>query len=96
MNDQTHLGPKTLFTIYTEDCDREAIIRLVSQEFPSATLRSGIGLWHGKSELSLAIEIIGHESARGAVHSVAGEIKRHNAQEAVLVTEVLLANVSLL
>ena len=96
MNDQTHLGPKTLFTIYTEALDHEAIVRLVSQEFPAATLRVGTGIWHGKSETSLAVEIIGHESTRGAVHKVEGEIKRHNSQEAVLVIEVLLANLTMI
>lgn len=93
MNDQTHLGPKTQFTIYTEDLDREAIIALVTQEFSAATLHSGVGLWHGKAESSLAITILGHESSRGAVHSVAQNIKRHNQQEAVRVMEVKLESV---
>jgi len=96
MNDQTHLGPKTLFTIYTEDLDREAVVRFVSQEFPAATLRSGEGIWRGVRESSLAIEIIGHESSRGAIHSVAHAIKKHNQQEAVMVIEVLLANLTML
>ena len=97
MNDQTHLGPKTLFVIYTEDTDREAIVKIVSKEFSSATLHPGqIGLWHGTEESSLSIEIIGHESSRGAVLKVAAEIKSHNRQEAVMVTEVLLANITMI
>lgn len=90
MNDQTHLGRKVCFTIYTEERDIEAIRYAVSREFEAATFFVGDGFWKGDIEKAVAIQIIGHESQRGAVHAVAHEIKRVNEQEAVLITAVVL------
>jgi hypothetical protein len=87
MNTQTHLGKRVKFSIYTQDLNRDAVIRLVGEEFPSSTLIAAQGVWHDTVEESLVIEIIAHEANRGAVHSVAHKIKRHNSQEAVMVIE---------
>jgi hypothetical protein len=87
MNDQTHLGKRVKFSIYTEDLQRPQIIALVHKEFAAATLYSAQGSWKGQQEQSLVIEVITHESSRGAVHNIAYNIKRLNSQEAVMVVE---------
>ena len=78
-----------LYRILTEDLNREDIVAIASQYFPSFTLLDGTGYWNGTAERCLIIEVDGHESNIAAdVLSVADRIKKQNEQEAVLVQRV--------
>jgi hypothetical protein len=82
-----------LYRIYTEDKNRADIEELAGNFLPSCTIYQAIGLWQGSKEHSLIIEYIDTlemarpEMAKENVHSLAVIIKKHNKQQAVLVTE---------
>jgi hypothetical protein len=77
------------YRIYTEDINRDEIIKIVSDQFESYTLFSGIGQWKLEQEMSLVIEIIDVErdDIQVKVEMIARQIKELNLQESVLLTE---------
>ena len=74
-----------LFRILTEDLNREAIKKIVSLRFPSATLLPGDGIWRGKEEKSLVIEIEASKKSEKVVDNIAKEIKIINKQKKVMI-----------
>jgi len=76
-----------VYRIYTENVNREDIIRIVGEHFEGFTLLNGVGYWQGTPEQSLVIEIIGTEKDSANVELVAYKIKKNNHQQAVLVQE---------
>jgi len=94
VKDQTHLGPKTLFSIYTEDKNFDGIVAEVHKEFDGATFTRADGSFKGVQEKACVIQVIGFESNRGAVERVAYDIKKLNDQESVLITAQLLEAVT--
>lgn len=88
------MGPKTLFSIYTEDKNYNGIVDTVHNEFDGATFTRAEGSFKGAQEKALVIQVIGFESNRGAVERVAYEIKRLNNQQSVLITAQLLEAVT--
>jgi len=90
VKDQTHLGPKTLFSIYTEDINFSGIVAEVHKEFDGATFARVEGSFKGTQEKACVIQVIGFESNRGAVERVACDIKKLNDQKSVLITAQLL------
>ena len=82
-----HKFSKT-FRIYTENKNKEDIQALVSKYFEGFTLYEAKGVWKGKSEPSLVIEVLGHGSLTGIVREVAEKIKKLNNQEAILVQKI--------
>ena len=78
-------GNKT-FRIYTENRDKDDIRLLVSKYYEGFTLYEGQGIWKGKAEPSLIIEVIG--GAIGKIRKLAKEIKKVNKQEAVLIQAI--------
>lgn len=77
----------SLFHIYTENVDKEAIEAIVSDGFASFSIFKGTSYWKGNSESLLCIEIIAPSGRRDAVHAIANHVKRHNLQESVIVME---------
>lgn len=79
----------TLYRIYTEDINRDSIIRLCSDTFESFTVLHGTGVWNGNHENSLVVEVIGHYSPtlQLDICLVARGIKELNNQQAILVTK---------
>jgi hypothetical protein len=70
--------------LYTEDKNREGIIRVLDSHFEGYTVIPTLGRWRGVNEQSLCIELIGADTARVLV--AAEQIKVMNSQESVLVT----------
>jgi hypothetical protein len=75
-----------MYRIYTEDLNREQIEKIVGSSFKSFTMLPAVGYWHGSKENSLVIEVDTDDKL--SVVAAASQIKEHNHQEAVLVTEV--------
>ena len=73
----------TVYRIYTEDADREAVVRAVSQRFESFTLHETTGYFKGRSEKSIVIEIV--EGREEDVEEVARAIRAISGQKTVLV-----------
>ena len=79
------------FKIYTENKNLDKVIQLASNRFPGFTLYKTIGVWQGKAENSIVIEIVNTgERSDGSVelivHALAEDIRVLNEQDAVLVT----------
>ena len=74
------------FKIYTEDKEKTWIKELLSNTFSGCTILYALGLWRGKEENALCIEIITHN--KSLVKEVSQKIKRHNQQATVLYTEI--------
>jgi hypothetical protein len=77
----------TRYRIFTEDLNREALLKILGRRFQAYAVLTAVGAWLGKPERSICIEIDGTEAERSAVQETAREIKEMNCQDAVLVTE---------
>jgi hypothetical protein len=77
------------YRIYTEDINRDEIVKIVSNQFEGYTLFSGIGYWKTEQENSLVIEIIDfdRDDIQVKIEIIARQIKELNLQESVLLTE---------
>jgi hypothetical protein len=73
----------TVFRIYTEDVNRDEIIRLTGKKFDSFTLQPTTGYSQGKPEKSIVLEIV--EAKKKDVTAVAKQIRGLNGQKSVLV-----------
>lgn len=75
-----------MYRILTEDINRSAILGLLSEDKLSATVYPVTGLWHGKTENSIAIELasVPYQTVKG----LARKIKKLNSQEAVLIQTI--------
>lgn len=73
----------TIYRIYTEDADREAIVGAVSERFESFTLHPTTGYFKGRAEKSVVIEIV--EAGEEDIKEVARVIRAINGQKTVLV-----------
>jgi hypothetical protein len=77
----------TLYRIYTEDTNREAVQQLATDRFDAYTLIPSRGSWKGTTEASLILEVVGNDDDTYlAVHALATDIKVLNHQDAVLIT----------
>jgi capsular polysaccharide biosynthesis protein len=74
------------YRIYTQDINRDEVIKIISKEFESFTLFNGTGYWQSEQENSLVIEIIGRYEDRKRITAIANEIKQVNKQQSVLIT----------
>ena len=84
------------FRIYTEDVDRETILKEAVKRFPDGfTFISGQGCWAGIKEDCLVIEIIREEHALHTIRRFAEDVKRLNKQEAVYLTATDLTTAAL-
>lgn len=83
-----------IYRIYTENKNLDDIVRSASLRFPQGfTLFKGLGVWQGKVENSVCLEIV--ETDRNkvfdtelVVHSLAETIRAANGQDAVLVVSI--------
>lgn len=73
----------TIYRIYTEDADREAVIDTVAQSFESFTVHPATGFFKGQSEKSIVIEIV--DAREDDIEAVAKAIRSINGQKTVLV-----------
>jgi len=81
------------YRMYTQDTNRREIKRIFEPHFDSYTFFETQGVWNGKSEKSLCIEIIGDERDLDILQAIGQDIKLHNNQEAVLITKENLTEV---
>ena len=80
-----------VYRIYTEDINLDAIIEVVQDRFQGATFISGEGMYKGKTEQALIIEIHGeYDRDYATVVQVARDILAGNDQECVRVTSHLV------
>ncbi len=84
-----------LYKIFTEDNDTyPELMELVLKYFSGFTTNHGVGLWSGRREGSLTIEIVADYTDKAKVLRLAGDIKNLARQESVLVfTTTGLVNV---
>lgn len=76
----------TSYRIYTEDKNSSAVVKMIGEHgFHAATVYMTEGLWNGKTEPSIVIEII-EDGKDKEIRELAQAIKVFNHQEAVLVT----------
>jgi hypothetical protein len=73
----------TVYRIYTEDADRETVVKAISQRFESFTLHATTGYFKGQAEKSIVIEIV--EAREEVINEVARAIRAINGQKTVLV-----------
>ena len=78
--------------IYTEDKNRGAIYRIVSDCFDSFTVFNCTGFWRGQVESSVCVEILvdarkcAMTGIPALIKSICARIKEENEQESVLYT----------
>jgi len=85
------------FRVYTEDVNREVILKEANKRFPKGfTLLSGQGYWQGIEENCLIIEIIQDKQALHTIRRFAEDIKRLNAQDAIYLTATDLTTATLI
>jgi len=76
-----------LYRIFTEDVNQDKIEQIVTKHFPGFTIHKAEGFWRLQKENSLIIEIM-TEDNDAKIKAIAGEIKRTNKQETVLVQKI--------
>ncbi len=76
---------KILYRIFTENINSEETHTLVSKYFDGFSISYGSGYWEGNAESSIVIETIGDYTDKSKVLKLAGEIKKLNGQQVVLV-----------
>jgi hypothetical protein len=87
----------SVYRIYTEDKNRDKVIEIISNTFEGFNVSTGTGIWKGKIENSLIIEIIDtwdREIIDENVEFVSKKIKELNQQETVLITKTELQDVT--
>jgi len=73
----------TVYRIYTEDTDRDAVIGTVAQRFENFTVHPATGYFKGQPERSIVIEIV--DAHEADVEAVARAIRNINGQKTVLI-----------
>ena len=74
-----------MYRILTEDVDRDAIFAILDSRLDGYTVTPCYGIWKGKHECSLAIDITG--VIQDTVTEIAEAIRDENKQECVLVVK---------
>jgi len=77
-----------LYRVLTENVNRGNIDKIVGRYFDGYTVIEAQGVWCGKRENSLIIEIIAEGKDRPKVLAIAREINIANKQECCLVQEI--------
>lgn len=78
------------YRIYTEDLNRSEITAIVAETFDGFTIFDADGVWEGKSECSMVIEVILLYDALPMLKRLAKRIKEHNDQKSVLLTQDII------
>lgn len=73
----------TVYRIYTEDTDRDGVIKAVANKFESFTLHPTTGYFKGKPERSIVIEIV--DAKQEKIEVLAKIIRAINGQHSVLI-----------
>lgn len=78
-----------LYRIHTESTGRyrQTAIDIMATTFDGFTVIDATGYWKGTREESIILEVYAADDARAQVYAVAEEIRRANAQQAVIVSE---------
>ena len=72
-----------VYRIYTQELNKDEIIRLTAKQFESFTLESTTGYTKGKPERSMVLELV--DARKKDVAALAKSIRRLNGQKSVLV-----------
>jgi hypothetical protein len=70
-----------VYRIYTEELNKDEIIRLTAKQFESFTLEAMTGYTKGKSERSMVLEFV--DARKKDVAALAKSIRRLNGQKSV-------------
>lgn len=76
-----------LYRIFTENKNQEEIEKLCSKYFEGYTVIKADGFWRLQKENSLIIEIVAEE-IDAKISALAGDIKKNNNQETVLIQKI--------
>jgi VCBS repeat-containing protein len=77
------MATTSIHRIYTEDKNKNEILRLASAQFDSFTVQPIDGYYRGKRERSIVVEIAGAKPRQ--IEKLAAQIRRMNRQSAVLI-----------
>lgn len=77
-----------LYKLFTENKNYDQIKKLVGNYFKDFTIIKAEGIWHGKSEHSLIIEISGIEYDMSRISNLCYAIKKLNQQDKILVQRI--------
>ena len=73
---------QSIYRIYTQEKNREKILKLVSRQFESFTVQPVLGYYKKKQEKSIVLEIVGAKASE--VEELAATIRKMNGQTSVL------------
>ena len=72
-----------VYRIYTQESNRDEIIRLTANQFESFTLQPTTGYTKGKPERSMVLELV--DARKKDVAALAKSIRRLNGQKSVFI-----------
>ena len=76
-----------MIRIYTEDVNRDNVLKILDKVYSAYTVIPAIGRWERVNEKSLVIELASNDIQTAL--EIANEIKEANKQECVLVVKTL-------
>ena len=74
-----------MFQIFTEDKNRNKVIRVLHKHLKGYTLSFGQGMWRGKEEACITAQFTGVDAS--VAHQIAKEIGVVNSQDSVMLIE---------
>jgi hypothetical protein len=80
------MAARSIYRIYTQEKNREKILKLVSEAFESFTVQPILGYYQGKKEKSIVLEIVGARALQ--IQQLADTIGKINGQKSVLILHV--------
>ena len=80
------MSRENIYRVYTEEKNKRNIVRLAAQQFESFTLQPTLGYYHGRSEKSIVVEVIG--ASERSVTRFASRIQKMNGQKTVLLMKI--------
>jgi hypothetical protein len=78
---------QSIYRIYTQEKNREKILKLLSKTFESFTVQPILGYYKGKEEKSIVLEVVGARALQ--IQQLADTIRKMNGQQSVLILHVL-------
>jgi hypothetical protein len=73
---------RSIYRIYTQEKNRDKILKLVSKQFESFTVQPVLGYYKKQQEKSIVLEIVGARARE--IEQLAASIREMNGQTSVL------------
>jgi len=77
------MRPQSIYRIYTEQKNKDAIVDLLASQFESFTLQPTLGYYRKEPEKSIVIQIVGAKAS--AIRRLAEGIRKMNGQKSILI-----------